>query len=74
MLLVTLSFILMFKQTEASGDRAGGEVRRRRCTGFAGVVASHTGACCNPQKHASLEAIHPDTWTGGVIWFFVVGV
>lgn len=73
-LLVTLSFTSMFKQAEASRDRAGGPVRRCRCTGFAGIAASHTGACCHPQKCASQEAVHPETWAGGVIWFFIVSV
>lgn len=70
MLLVSLSFTSMFKQAKASGDRAGGQAGRCRCTELAGTAASH----CNPQKCASREAIHPGTWAAGVIWASVVDV
>lgn len=70
MLLVSLSFTSMFQQAKASGDRAGGQVGRCRCTELAGIAASH----CSPQKCASWEAIHPGTWAGRVIWASVVDV
>lgn len=38
MLLVSLSFTLMFKQAEASKDRAGGQARPCRCTELAGIA------------------------------------
>lgn len=70
MLLVSLSFSSMFKQAEASRDRAGGQTGQCRCTELAGIAASH----CSPQKCVPQEATHPGTWAGGVSWVSVVGV
>lgn len=67
MLLVSLSFISMFKQAEASGDKASGQEGQCR---WSWNCTPH----CNPQKCASQEAIHPGTWAGGVIWVSLAGV